>query len=179
MKHTGPVAWTPYPAGSCLPACLPAPSIPHLETAPIHHYLSYEGSGSASLQDGGGVLRADLPGAMQRAGVDKQSALYRAVVRIQSRYRGYVIRKVRPPASTDSSVRWQYAGHVARLGGRSGIEGARHLSPGAPRVPLGPYEISGKPPELHICMTGSCVIFAYRFFNCTPSRCVSWLLLVW
>lgn len=41
-----------------------------------------------------GVLRPDLPDAMQKAGVDKQSALYRAVVRIQSRYRGYVIRKV-------------------------------------------------------------------------------------
>lgn len=52
-----------------------------------------QGGGAAQ----GGVLRPDLPGAMQRAGVDKQSALYRAVVRIQSRYRGYVIRKVRHP----------------------------------------------------------------------------------
>ena len=43
-----------------------------------------------------GVLRPDLPVAMQQAGLDKQSALYRAVVRIQSRYRGYVIRKVGP-----------------------------------------------------------------------------------
>ena len=42
-----------------------------------------------------GVLAPGLPGAMLASGADTASPLYRAVVRIQSRYRGYVIRKVR------------------------------------------------------------------------------------
>ena len=41
-----------------------------------------------------GVLRPGLPGAMLAAGADARSPLYRAIVRIQSRYRGYVVRKV-------------------------------------------------------------------------------------
>ncbi len=53
-----------------------------------------------------GVLRPDLPEAMQAAGMDRSSALYKAVVRIQSRYRGYVIRKVRC-ASTTCTYRTQ------------------------------------------------------------------------
>ncbi len=48
-------------------------------------------AGPSTLQ---GVLRPDLPGAMLAAGADAQSPLFRAVVRIQSRYRGYVVRKV-------------------------------------------------------------------------------------
>ena len=41
-----------------------------------------------------GVLAPGLPGAMLAAGADAASPLYRAVVRIQSRYRGYAVRKV-------------------------------------------------------------------------------------
>ena len=60
------------------------------------------------------VLRPELPEAMQRAGMDKQSALYRAVVRIQSRYRGYVIRKVRQGRSP--ALAGQSTGLVCRVG---------------------------------------------------------------
>lgn len=41
----------------------------------------------------GGALRQDLPPVND---LDKDSVLYKAAVKIQSRYRGYIIRKVMP-----------------------------------------------------------------------------------
>ena len=41
-----------------------------------------------------GAMRPDLASRLQKSGVDKESAIYRAAVRIQSRFRGYAVRKV-------------------------------------------------------------------------------------
>ncbi len=42
----------------------------------------------------GELLQPDLADKLSRAGVDKESALYKAAARIQSRFRGYTVRKV-------------------------------------------------------------------------------------
>ena len=56
-----------------------------------HLFSSIPSPGTLGMQ---GVLAPGLPGAMLAGGSDAASPLYRAVVRIQSRYRGYVVRKV-------------------------------------------------------------------------------------
>lgn len=43
-----------------------------------------------------GVLRQDVSQHLQHSGLDTSSAAYRAAVRIQSRFRGFAVRKVRP-----------------------------------------------------------------------------------
>ena len=60
--------------------------------------------GDPGVQSAGGVndaaeqsgesLQPDLADKLSRAGVDKESALYKAAARIQSRFRGYTVRKV-------------------------------------------------------------------------------------
>ena len=42
-----------------------------------------------------GVLRPDIGQHLQQSGLDTNSAAYRAAVRIQSRFRGFAVRKVR------------------------------------------------------------------------------------
>ena len=63
------------------------------------------GPGSGTKQDGvadaagdrqaSGAVQPDLATKLSDAGVDKNSALYKAAARIQSRFRGYTVRKVR------------------------------------------------------------------------------------
>ncbi len=50
------------------------------------------GGGAAELSDG--LLQPDLADKLSMAGVDKESALYKAAARIQSSFRGYAVRKV-------------------------------------------------------------------------------------
>lgn len=64
----------------------------------------------ASVSAGGeaeatGAVQPDLASKLSQAGVDKNSALYKAAARIQSRFRGYAVRKVCLVASL-------YTGHV-------------------------------------------------------------------
>ncbi len=47
-----------------------------------------------AAQQSGELLQPDLADKLSRAGVDKESALYKAAARIQSRFRGYTVRKV-------------------------------------------------------------------------------------
>lgn len=41
-----------------------------------------------------GVMRPDLAQYLAKGGLDKESAIYKAAARIQSRYRGYAVQKV-------------------------------------------------------------------------------------
>ncbi len=50
--------------------------------------------GINDAQQSGELLQPDLADKLSRAGVDKESALYKAAARIQSRFRGYTVRKV-------------------------------------------------------------------------------------
>ncbi len=54
---------------------------------------SADGINDAAEQSGE-LLQPDLADKLSRAGVDKESALYKAAARIQSRFRGYTVRKV-------------------------------------------------------------------------------------
>ena len=56
------------------------------------------------------VVQPDLADKLSRAGVDKQSALYKAAARIQSRFRGYTVRKVGPLPGPD----WLIQQHIPR-----------------------------------------------------------------
>ena len=53
---------------------------------------------SNTMNNATGALRPDLAQYLAKGGLDKESALYKAAARIQSRYRGYVVRKVRTNA---------------------------------------------------------------------------------
>ena len=55
-------------------------------TSGAHH------GGAAEHIEGG--MQPDLADKLSQAGVDKESALYKAAARIQSRFRGYTVRKV-------------------------------------------------------------------------------------
>ena len=55
-------------------------------TGGAHH------GGAAEHIEGG--MQPDLADKLSQAGVDKESALYKAAARIQSRFRGYTVRKV-------------------------------------------------------------------------------------
>ena len=62
---------------------------------------SQEGSGrrgqadeAAGVREADGSVQPDLASKLSDAGVDKNSALYKAAARIQSRFRGYTVRKV-------------------------------------------------------------------------------------
>ena len=75
-------------------------------------------------------MQPDLADKLSRAGVDKESALYKAAARIQSRFRGYTVRKVgcmlRALCIAGSSA----VGHVGGLPHQSGdcTEGERAQS---------------------------------------------------
>ena len=58
----------------------------------IHPTQLVHGADGASEQQGG--VQPDLADKLSQAGVDKESALYKAAARIQSRFRGYRLRKV-------------------------------------------------------------------------------------
>ena len=49
----------------------------------------------------------DLADKLSKAGVDKESALYKAAARIQSRFRGYTVRKVKLLQDSVSAGKWQ------------------------------------------------------------------------
>lgn len=51
-------------------------------------------AGAASDREADGAVQPDLANKLSDAGVDKNSALYKAAARIQSRFRGYTVRKV-------------------------------------------------------------------------------------
>ena len=42
-----------------------------------------------------GVMRPDMAQYLAKGGMDRESAIYKAITRIQSHYRGYAVRKVR------------------------------------------------------------------------------------
>lgn len=67
------------------------------------------GSGAAAPKAAGSAdqVQPDLADKLSRAGVDKNSALYKAAARIQSRFRGYTVRKVTAVACLCPSVTWQ------------------------------------------------------------------------
>lgn len=52
--------------------------------------------GAVGAREADGAVQPDLASKLSDAGVDKNSALYKAAARIQSRFRGYTVRKVRP-----------------------------------------------------------------------------------
>ena len=52
------------------------------------------GSPAGGNGEDGVTVQPDLADKLSRAGVDKESALYKAAARIQSRFRGYTVRKV-------------------------------------------------------------------------------------
>lgn len=69
---------------------------------PVQARLTGNTEGDSGVQSAGGVnaaeqsgelLQPDLADKLSRAGVDKESALYKAAARIQSRFRGYTVRK--------------------------------------------------------------------------------------
>ena len=68
-------------------------------TSPDQTSQSEEVSAASSRGRGVGgnteQVQPDLADKLSRAGVDKESALYKAAARIQSRFRGYTVRKVR------------------------------------------------------------------------------------
>ena len=56
-----------------------------------------------------GVLRPDIGQHLQQSGLDTNSAAYRAAVRIQSRFRGFAVRKVRLDWFSASIGHWTRA----------------------------------------------------------------------
>ena len=61
---------------------------------PIHGPREHVLIGASSA----GIMRPDLQAYLSKGGLDKDSAIYRAAVKIQSRYRGFAVQKV--PASS-------------------------------------------------------------------------------
>lgn len=55
---------------------------------------SVDGVHDDAAEQSGELSQPDLADKLSRAGVDKESALYKAAARIQSRFRGYTVRKV-------------------------------------------------------------------------------------
>jgi IQ calmodulin-binding motif len=62
------------------------------------HSVPLAVAAGAGAPQGAGILRPDVAEFLGRGGIDADSAIYRAAVRIQSRYRGYVVRKVARPS---------------------------------------------------------------------------------
>lgn len=65
--------------------------------------------GGAAAPKAAEQVQPDLADKLSRAGVDKQSALYRAAARIQSQFRGYTVRKVIAVANVHPAISygWQ------------------------------------------------------------------------
>lgn len=53
-------------------------------------------------------VQPDLADKLSKAGVDKESALYKAAARIQSRFRGYTVRKVNPLHQCAMAGKWRW-----------------------------------------------------------------------